>query len=133
TTKRPRRLLTSCGPVVNFPFDIKVLCDFHLSLCEHSPKIGSSLKRISAASGYTTHVPSRRAVMGPHAPSAVTTCHHRSRHVVTIYRWGLGRRLPQRALPAAQAVMRRTVAGGHQTGVSIGTEPALCQSSISAV
>jgi hypothetical protein len=67
-------------------------------------------------------------VMWPHAPSAVSACRHLSPHVVTICRWGPGRRPPQSALPAAQAVMRRTMAGGHRARWSVGTEPAFCRS-----
>ena len=41
-------------------------------------------------------------VMWPHAPSAVSTCRHRSLPVVTICRGGLGGAPPQSTLPAAQ-------------------------------
>jgi hypothetical protein len=56
----------------------------------------------------------------------VTICRH---HLPA----GFWRGPSQRSWPAAQAVMRRTVAGGHRVGVSIGTEHALCPSSLSAL
>jgi hypothetical protein len=71
-------------------------------------------------------------VMGPHAPSAVSACRHLLRHVVTICRWGPYRSRSPSASPAAQAVMRRTMAGGHRARWSVGTELAFCRSSISA-
>src|SRR2546426_187595 len=56
----------------------------------------------------------------------VTIC----RHHLPVGFW----RVPsQRSWPAAQAVMPRTVGGGHRVGVSIGTEHELCPSSLSAL
>jgi hypothetical protein len=57
-------------------------------------------------------------VMGPHTPSAVSTCRHlvapvpTGRHPLPV--WGSWRRSPPSALPAAQDVMRRPTAGGHR-------------------
>jgi len=69
-------------------------------------------------------------------PSAVPTCRHMSapvppcRHSLPV--GGPCRRAPQRAFPAAQDVIRRATAGGHQAGRSVGTEPALGWSSSNA-
>src|SRR5262245_62020603 len=61
------------------------------------------------------------------------TCRHLSPPVGTLGRWRPGGASSHSALPAAPAVLPRTVAGGHQAGWSIGTEPALCQTSIRAL
>ena len=75
-------------------------------------------------------------VMWPHTPSAVPTCRHLSAPVTTCRHhlpvWGPCRRSPQSALPAAQDVMRRPMAGGHRAGWSVGTEPAPGRSSSNA-
>src|SRR5262249_9052792 len=63
----------------------------------------------------------------------LTTCRDWSRHVGTVCRWSPCGTPSQRACPAAQAMMPRTVAGGHPAGWGIGTEPALCQTSIRAL
>ena len=63
----------------------------------------------------------------------LTTCRDWSRHVGTVCRWSPCGTPSQRACPAAQALMPCTVAGGHHAGWRIGTEPALCQTSIRAL
>src|SRR5262249_29589699 len=61
------------------------------------------------------------------------TYRHLSPPVDTSCRWGPWRRSPQRAWPAAQAMMPPPMVGGHRAGWRVGTEHALCQTSIRAL
>ena len=85
----------------------------------------------SRAWGLARAVVSRGLAHPPCRP--VGTCRHLSPPVDTICRWSPCGAPSYSALPAAQAVIPRTVARGHQAGWSIGTEHALCQTSISAL
>jgi len=103
-----------------------------LPLCPPHTSFTTSVPTVRPACASRSGEPAG-GVTWPCAPSAVPTCRHRSPHVGTICRWSPWRGPSQSSLPAAQAVMPRTVAGGHQAVLSIGTEHATCQTGISAL